>query len=340
MFSQPRELVLLDQAHQALCQARSIDEVKDLRDKAEAVKAYARKARLGKQILVEASAIKVRAERRLGEILRQTPLANSAPGNQYTGRVEVFSGNDAPLRLADVGLTKSDSSRLQKIASLPRQEFERYLAERVDAFQEPTTAGLLQLVKQHRMAQRVRSHATPAGGIVRSLQPLIDRGEKFTTVYADPPWDYENQASPAANGNQASPLTIDEICGEPVARLTTQNAHLHLWTTNAFLPDAFDVIEAWGFAYKSCFVWVKPQIGLGNYWRVSHEFLLLGVKGKLTFQERNQRSWAELHRTQHSRKPDEIRQIIEQVSPAPYLEMYGRCRPPNSQWTVYGNQVV
>lgn len=119
-------------------------------------------------------------------------------------------------------------------------------------------------------------------------------------------------------------MSIDDICNEQVEQLCGDQAHLHLWTTNGFLFDAFDVIEAWGFTYKSCFLWVKPHIGIGNYWRVSHEFLLLGVRGKLTFQDKGVRSWIEHKRTEHSRKPLAVRELVERVSPGPYLEMYGR----------------
>ena len=78
---------------------------------------------------------------------------------------------------------------------------------------------------------------------------------------------------------------------------------------------------------------------MGNYWRVSHEFLLLGVRGSLPFEDRTLRSWILERRTSHSRKPYRARQLIEQVSPGPYLELYGREELPDSQWTVYGNQV-
>ena len=134
-------------------------------------------------------------------------------------------------------------------------------------------------------------------------------------------------------------MSLEEICNETVKRLVAEIAHLHLWTTNAFLREAFDVIDAWGFRYKSCLVWVKPQLGMGNYWRVSHEYLLLGVRGSLPFEDRTQRSWLLERRTIHSRKPYRIRQLIEKVSPDPYLELHGREEIPNSQWTVYGNQV-
>ena len=78
---------------------------------------------------------------------------------------------------------------------------------------------------------------------------------------------------------------------------------------------------------------------MGNYWRVSHEFLLLGVRGRLTFCDRTVRSWLEASRTVHSRKPEAVRLLIERVSPPPYLELYGRAEVPHAPWTVYGNQV-
>lgn len=180
-------------------------------------------------------------------------------------------------------------------------------------------------------------------GIVTSLAELVAKGAKFSTVYADPPWQYSNNSTRSAVGGDKdcaykSTMTVDEICAEPVSQLAEEQAHLHLWTTNAFLFEAKRVIEAWGFEYKSCFVWVKPQMGIGNYWRVSHEFMLLGVRGGLRFKDRGCKSWLEVDRTKHSRKPGAVRQLIEKVSSGPFLEMYGRevLDPP---WTVYGNEV-
>jgi N6-adenosine-specific RNA methylase IME4 len=78
---------------------------------------------------------------------------------------------------------------------------------------------------------------------------------------------------------------------------------------------------------------------MGNYWRVSHEFLLLGVRGSLTFRDQTLASWVQASRTIHSRKPAVVRTLIERVSPGPYLELYGREELPDSAWTVYGNQI-
>ena len=179
----------------------------------------------------------------------------------------------------------------------------------------------------------------PAGESVASLKALVDQGRRFPTVYADPPWAYDNEASRGAAVNHYPTMSVQEICSEPVRDLSEENAHLHLWTTNGFLREAFGVIEAWGFEFKSCLIWVKDEIGMGNYWRVSHEFLLLGVRGSLKFRDRAVQSWLQSPRTIHSRKPRVVRALVERVSPGPYLELYGREELPDSAWTVYGNQV-
>jgi N6-adenosine-specific RNA methylase IME4 len=172
---------------------------------------------------------------------------------------------------------------------------------------------------------------------VRDLQPLIDAGESFRCIYADPPWRFDNRASRGAAAKHYSTMSVEEICAMPVSELAASNAHLHLWTTNSFLFDAKRVIDAWGFRYKCCFVWVKDQMGLGNYWRNSHELMLLGVRGRLRFEDPSLRSWLQATRTSHSTKPDKIREFAERASPAPRLELFGRRSCPG--WTVYGNRV-
>lgn len=182
----------------------------------------------------------------------------------------------------------------------------------------------------------------------RDLKPLPKNGKtvedlaaleagSFGCIYADPPWQYNNQGTRAAQGNHYDGMSVQEICELPVARLAAEAAHLHLWTTNAFLFDARLIMEAWGFTYKSCFVWVKPQMGIGNYWRVSHELMLLGVKGSLPFADKSLISWAEIPRGKHSEKPEQVREFIQRASPGPYLEMFARrCA---AGWTAWGNEI-
>jgi N6-adenosine-specific RNA methylase IME4 len=170
---------------------------------------------------------------------------------------------------------------------------------------------------------------------VADLGLLAERGRTFSTIYADPPWRYENQATRASTDNHYGTLSVEEIAGLPIRGLAADNAHLHLWTTNGFLFEARQVMEGWGFEYRSMFVWTKPQMGMGNYWRVAHEILLLGVRGSLPFSDQGQRSWQEWPRTDHSTKPSPLYEIIEAVSPGPYLELFARTQ--RNGWTSWGD---
>lgn len=169
------------------------------------------------------------------------------------------------------------------------------------------------------------------------LNSLATDGKRFGTIYADPPWKYGNQATRAATDNHYPTMTAEEIAALPVGDLAADNCQLHLWTTNNFLQEALDIIGAWGFTYKSMFVWCKPQMGIGNYWRVSHETLLLGTRGSSTFRDKGLKSWAVIKRGKHSAKPEQVRRMIEKASPGPYLELFGREECPG--WTVWGNEV-
>jgi N6-adenosine-specific RNA methylase IME4 len=172
-----------------------------------------------------------------------------------------------------------------------------------------------------------------------ALDGLLQQGAKFGTIYADPPWRYNNRASRGAACNHYDTMTVEEICALPICELAATDAHLHLWVTNAFLFEAPRIFQAWGFEYRSELVWCKPQMGVGNYWRNSHEKLLTAVRGKATrFDDRGLQSWLICRRGAHSAKPEQVRAYIERASPAPYLELFGRRQIPG--WTVWGNEII
>ena len=169
------------------------------------------------------------------------------------------------------------------------------------------------------------------------LNRTVEAGKKFKTIYMDPPWRYGNRASRGAAENHYPTMSLPEIASLPVGELAAERAHLYFWTTNSFLEDALLLMRVYGFEFKSSLIWVKPQIGCGNYFRNSHEFLLLGVKGKLTFADRSLKSWVEADRKAHSEKPECVRKMIEKASPGPYLELFGR--KPVDGWLVWGNEI-
>jgi len=340
MSEATKELDLLRKALESVREARSIQAAMKLSDDANAIGRIREQADNSRELIDEASVVRLFAERRLGELLKQTQLAKAAPGNQYTGTLDRSQDTTSPMCLRDLGITKSRSSRAQKLAELPQEAFDNYISDKVNTGEQPTIAAALKLQKQHEAAQLASPPEDTPTGFVTSLQSLLDEGRRYSTIVADPPWRHDNQASRASTSNHYPTMTLEEICSEPIAALAAKNCHLHLWATSPLLPEALTVISACGFEYKGTFVWVKPQMGMGNYWRISHEILLLGIRGKLEFQDHSQRSWIEADRTKHSEKPEEIRELIEKVNPGPYLEMYGRKPPVNSAWTVYGNEIV
>lgn len=335
---EPTELLLskIEDMKLVIQKATSHVQVMEIRDHASAL---ARLMKTRKESIDHVNAVmevKLASERRMGDMLAEKPENRG----HYQKSHDVTFGDS--VSLADIGVSKMQSCRWQAVASIDDDIYEAHIRETKQAGKELTTSAVLKLAKRLKAAEDCKpsEQTLPSGPrIITNLQQAIDRGQKFGTIYADPPWRYGNQGTRGATDDHYVTMSIEEICAEPVSEIVADSAHLHLWTTNAFLREAFDVIKAWGFEYKSCFVWVKPQMGMGNYWRVSHEFLLLGVRGSCPFGSRDDKSWMSIDRLEHSEKPGEIRQVVERVSPGPHLEMYGREIDLSSPWTVYGNQV-
>ena len=230
-------------------------------------------------------------------------------------------------------------SHHQAVASLDERE-QDWLLERAQSNAWPV-AGLRDEVRRYKL-ERLRRPGEQKYQTqnIDDLNLLVEQGRQFGTIYADPPWPYGNQGTRAATRNHYkahADLTVKDICDLPVAKLAAAAAHCHLWTTNGFLREAFDVLAAWGFTYKSCFIWVKPDFGIGNYWRVGHEFMLFGIKGAAPFADHSQQSWIYQQAGEHSAKPAKVRRIIERCSPGPWLELFGRHEADN--WTVWGNEI-
>lgn len=176
------------------------------------------------------------------------------------------------------------------------------------------------------------------------------KGQCFSTILADPPWQFINRTGKVAPEHRRlsryETMTTDEICEMPVSRLLAPTAHLYLWVPNALLPDGLRVMEAWGFRYKSNIVWHKVRKdggsdgrGVGFYFRNVTELLLFGVRGKnarTLAPGRRQVNYVATRKREHSRKPDEQYDIIEACSPGPFLELFARGTRPG--WSYWGNQ--
>lgn len=308
-------LAKLEAWYGSLEEATSLEEVKQLRDMAEAARTYARAAKLGIAAQNTAAAFKVRAERKAGELLVAQGFGERGGDRRSRDRVSLES----------LDIAAHQSKRWQKLAAIPEARFEDAVEDAVYTERELTTASLLQLA---------RVLIGSAVGADSELPPLPEG--TFRTIVADPPWRYGNGSTRNAARKHYPTMTVEEVCALDIESRAHDESHLYLWTTNNFLREAFDVVDAWGFEYKTCLTWVKPQMGMGNYFRGGTEHVLFGVRGGMRTQSRSLVNWFEASRGRHSAKPQHFYELVEKASPGPFLEMFARAR--RLGWTGWGNE--
>ena len=187
---------------------------------------------------------------------------------------------------------------------------------------------------------------------VRSLQSFTG-GKKYQTIYADPPWRFQNRTGKVAPEHKRlsryKTMSLEDIKALPVSELSDDKAHLYLWVPNAILPDGLAVMDAWGFEYKGNLVWEKVRKdggpdgrGVGFYFRNVTEILLFGIKRKsmpnrTLAPARSQVNLIRAQKREHSRKPDEFISLIEACSQGPRIELFSR--ELRSGWDCWGDQV-
>lgn len=333
-------LVHFDAARQALALAHSIDEVKQIRDQAEAIRQYIRQQKGSLEMQNQAAEIKLRAERRAGEMLRER---EPNPGIVLNGRDTVGGFIAEPPKdiptLSDLGITKAQSYRWQLESELPEDKFEALIAETKAAQDDLTSKAILKAAqKLKRDDERKNAPATLPEG-------------QFNVIYADPPWKYDNAIESWGPASLHYPsLSIDEVAyfrdttGSRVQDRFAPDAVLFLWVTNPFLRDAFEVIDAWGFEYKTNIVWIKTNLqrpGSGFYVRGRHELLFICTRGSFVPDQTGKPpvgSVVEADVEEHSRKPEVFRRLIEELYPeGKKLELFARSQ--RDGWTSWGNEL-
>jgi N6-adenosine-specific RNA methylase IME4 len=185
---------------------------------------------------------------------------------------------------------------------------------------------------------------------------------RYRTIVIDPPWPYPEGWGRLPGGQGAKmavrrgelpqlrerkplpyqAMTLGQIMALPITELAEPDGcHVYLWTTNRWLPKAFDVLEVWGVRYGQTLVWAKMPMGLGpgGTWAQSTEYVLVGRIGSLKALRRVDSTWFQWprHDRAHSRKPEHFLDMVEQVSPAPRLELFSRRH--RLGWDVWGTDV-
>ena len=329
-------LAQLSRLRQELAKATNFDEVKEIADRAEALRVLAK--RIGASIETQNQMAEERlwAERRGGEMLRDGD-------RQRKGRPKKMAHN-GPIspKLSEI-VERHLSQRWQKLASIPLKEFQRIIRETRETNQEELTrAVFLRAAEEKDKQQRRRNRIQKAVELSESsIDPVTGIGQ-YPLIYADPPWEYDFMSVDAWKVENHYPTmpTLD-ICALPVFDVATDDAILFLWATAPKLVDAIQVVSAWDFTYKTCAIWDKEWTGMGNYFRVQHELLLIATRGEIPPPETDNRPASIVRHkrsTTHSEKPDVFYGIIEAMYPElPKLELFARAT--REGWTCWGNEI-
>ena len=281
-----------------------------------------------------------------GEVEENTERKDFAPNEwidikravepEIKAEAEQHSKQGKPLSNLDTGVGRVDST-IANFVGVGKDTLRK--AEAVIVASEKEPEKYLDLAIQ--MNTEKRSVDSVYKELQKRTKPKIIKPipeGKYNVIYADPPWKYNNDFLQCSPNQHYAIMEIDEICNLNIP--SNDDAVLFLWVTNPFLEEAFKVIKAWGFNYKSNLVWIKDKMGIGYYVRGQHELLLICVKGKIHPPEDTDRPSSIIQSPvrEHSQKPEEVYSLIEKMYPnSKYLEVFARNKRAN--WVSWGNEL-
>jgi N6-adenosine-specific RNA methylase IME4/ParB-like chromosome segregation protein Spo0J len=270
----------------------------------------------------------------IGEMSQSQAAEMLNVGKRSVERARAVIDEGASELIAEVEQGRISVSAAADVATLPKPQQAEIVAR--------GEKEILEAAKQIRAEKAEVRRAERIERIVEIAKGNTDLSTdtKYPVIYADPPWRYDYaETENRAIENQYPTMTIDEICNMPVSDLATDDAILFMWTTAPKLEEAFKVVSSWGFTYRSCAIWDKQKIGMGYYFRIQHEILLVATRGNIPTPAPADRvsSVISIPRSEHSAKPVDFYEIIEKFYPAlPKIELF--CRSPREGWAVWGNQ--
>jgi N6-adenosine-specific RNA methylase IME4 len=331
-------LLKYDVACRALAEASTIDEVKDIRDKAEAMRIYARQAN-NTELEEKAALIRVRGERKLGQML----LEAKADGRLHEGRPKKNGSRSDQLeriKIEDYGIDKRLSVEAQRIGAIPEAEYEHLLG-RLSATVKArgSRVALIEMNAEEKKKKRAQKEA-----LLGEYQTALP-DKKYGVIVADPEWRFEPYSRETgmdrAADNHYPTSAAHVVAQRDVRSIAADDCVLFLWATIPMLCEAIVVMDyGWGFTYKSHYVWGKDKIGTGYWGREKHELLLIGTRGNPPAPAMGTQceSLIIAPRDEHSAKPEIFLEIIEKYYPTlPKIEL-NRRGPARKGWDAWGNE--
>ncbi len=328
-------LVFYTSAKQALAKAHKIDEVRPIREKARALEVYAAQAR-DHEMQRQAWEVRMRAERRAGEILKEMERRGERDSGKGNRNPSLKSSLSIP-KLFDLGISKDESARWQALAGPSDEEFDKTL-EKIGTETGGILAGAPVLRELRREAYE------EAAERLKTNPPKLPEG-KYNVIVADPPWATgepgrtqgiggesgvnKGRRKGADGGMAYTTMELPEINAqivELIGKAAMPDCHVFLWTTEAFLPGAFRILENCGLVYRFTQVWKKPggpqPIGYPQY---NCEFIVCATQGKPKFVDtRDFWTCFEARRGEHSEKPERFYEMLRRVTVGRRLDAYNR----------------
>lgn len=245
-------------------------------------------------------------------------------------------------RLENIPQIADSGSALDELIATPPEKRDALLS----VIEEGKAKSLQEAKREIKLAERQERIEIRRAALGSRIEDINAIEKQYRIIYADPPWRYREENHGSVGEVHMSPLethyptlSISELCALPITQIAENNAVLFLWVTSPLLEEAFDVIRAWGFKYKTSMVWDKVRHNVGNYVSVRHELLLICTRGACTPDNRKLHDSVQvIERTGHSQKPEEFRAIIDEIYPyGQRIELFRRGSAPDG-WDVWGNE--
>jgi N6-adenosine-specific RNA methylase IME4 len=334
---------LIDRMTERLATARSSAEVLEVHKAAQAAVHLATVRGAAQENIGDGLRLVAACEIRLADEIDAAQARGELATAQAGRPLESVRAADTspPATLTELGVARQRLAEWRDVRDAGPAAVDRSIVAAIAQGRVPTKAEILRDARsikaerdERRRAQRFDRLVTISRG-----NTALPSATRYPVIYADPPRQYEHGSDQLAIENHYPTMPLGEICALDVAALATPDAALYLWATMPKLAEAMQVIEAWGFSYRTGVVWVKDRIGAGYYFRQRHELLLFAVRGQMPTPSTANRpdSVLDVPRTAHSEKPVEAYGLIERMYPSlPKIELFARTS--RAGWASWGNQ--